>query len=29
MARDIAFHTEDVEIAGADLRAFISQIDAA
>jgi Nucleotidyl transferase AbiEii toxin, Type IV TA system len=28
MARDVAFHTEDVEIAGDDLRAFIADIDA-
>ena len=28
MARDVAFHTDDVEVAGADLRAFIADIDA-
>jgi hypothetical protein len=29
MARDVALYTEDVEIAAADLRSFISEIDAA
>jgi hypothetical protein len=29
MAREIGFHTEDVEIAAAELRAFIAEIDAA
>lgn len=29
MAHDIGFHTRDVEIAGADLRALISEIEAA
>jgi hypothetical protein len=28
MARDVAFHTDDVEVAGDDLRAFIADIDA-
>jgi Nucleotidyl transferase AbiEii toxin, Type IV TA system len=29
MARDVSFHTEDVEIAAEDLRGFIEEIDAA
>jgi hypothetical protein len=28
MARNIGFQTDDVEVAGADLRAFIADIDA-
>jgi hypothetical protein len=28
MAREVAFHTEDVEAAGDDLRSFIADIDA-
>jgi hypothetical protein len=28
MAREVAFHTDDVEVAGEDLRAFIADIDA-
>jgi hypothetical protein len=29
MARDVAFYTEDVEVAAADLRAFVAEINAA
>jgi nucleotidyltransferase AbiEii toxin of type IV toxin-antitoxin system len=29
MARDVSFHTDDVEIAGEDLRAFLAEIEAA
>jgi hypothetical protein len=29
MARDVSFHTDDVEIAAEDLRRFIAEIDAA
>lgn len=28
MAREVGFHTDDVEIAGEDPRAFIADIDA-